>query len=71
MVPERKKKMNHIYSNSRIIANLCLVCSVHMYNITNEADLHGDLFSGYNTELRPGNNRDFPLNVSVVFHVSL
>lgn len=58
-----------MHPNSRIIAFLCLVCSVHMYSLTDEADLHSALFSGYNTELRPGNNRDFPLNVSVVFHL--
>ncbi|XP_022328115.2 neuronal acetylcholine receptor subunit alpha-3-like [Crassostrea virginica] len=48
---------------------VCLLRVAHMYNLTDEADLHAALFSGYNTELRPGNNRDYPLNVSVVFHL--
>jgi hypothetical protein len=49
-----------------------MVCIFHpasSYNVTDEGRLYKDLFSNYNKELRAGNDRDYPLNVSMLFHL--
>jgi hypothetical protein len=42
---------------------------VYSYNVTVEECLCKDLFSDYNKELRAGNDRDYPLNVSMQFYL--
>ncbi|XP_048773352.2 neuronal acetylcholine receptor subunit alpha-6-like [Ostrea edulis] len=48
---------------------ICIFYSVYSYNVTDEDRLYRDLFNNYNKELRAGNDRDYPLNVSMQFYL--
>lgn len=60
--------MEKFHKTLQILILVCLCC-VYSYNITDEDLLHKDLFTNYNNELRAGNDRDFPLNVSMTFYL--
>lgn len=61
--------MERLHLTLRTLLLLCVVYNVYTYNITDEDQLHKDLFTNYNNELRAGNDRDFPLNVSMTFYL--
>lgn len=60
--------MEKFHKTLQILILVCLCC-VYSYNITDEDQLHKDLFTNYNNELRAGNDRDFPLKVSMTFYL--
>ncbi|XP_052720342.1 acetylcholine receptor subunit beta-type unc-29-like [Crassostrea angulata] len=61
--------MGTVYFSFKTALCLYVVYFVCAYNITDEDQLHKDLFTNYNNELRAGNDRDFPLNVSMTFYL--
>lgn len=50
-----------------ILWSSLIVRLVGTYTLTDEQNLHTALLSGYNTDLRPGTDRSFPLNISASF----
>ncbi|XP_061170076.1 acetylcholine receptor subunit beta-type unc-29-like [Saccostrea echinata] len=61
--------MESIRFNTRLLLCLCILYSTYSYNVTDEDLLFKDLFTNYNKELRAGNDRDYPLNVSMSFYL--
>ncbi|XP_048776722.2 acetylcholine receptor subunit alpha-1-A-like [Ostrea edulis] len=53
----------------KLVLIVCIFHSVYSYNVTDEGRLFTDLFSNYNKDLRAGNDRDYPLNVSMQFYL--
>ena len=61
--------MGTVYFSFKTALCLYVVYFVCAYNITDEDQLHKDLFTNYNNELRAGDDRNFPLNVSMTFYL--
>ncbi|XP_062571050.1 neuronal acetylcholine receptor subunit alpha-6-like [Saccostrea cucullata] len=61
--------MGNICFYTRLLTCLCIVYSTYSYNVTDEDLLFKDLFTNYNKELRAGNDRNYPLNVSMSFYL--
>ncbi|XP_061170075.1 acetylcholine receptor subunit alpha-1-A-like [Saccostrea echinata] len=61
--------MNSLSFTPKLLSLFCIFYSVYSYNVTDEDLLLKDLLTNYNKELRAGNDRDYPVNVSVSFHL--
>lgn len=49
---------------------LCLISNLVLtYTLTDESQVHTDLLTGYNKDLRPGIDRTYPLNINASFYL--
>jgi hypothetical protein len=52
-----------------ILVRYLVIKLAYAYTLTDEQNLQSALLTGYNKDLRPGNDRTYPLHINASFHL--